>query len=260
MNTTQINSDSIPVAADYAVRTERLIEQIKSCPETQSLFESISKVVSSRYEKTGPWSIEFDAAILGHAHFQPSHRRIQLNPACDETSNLTSLLFEMINITNLPHFDLLESLLDEGKIDKEGYAKEVLRIEFKTGLLHHRVALVAIKQMNWPQGIDHYANFENLDFEDFWKYWQFTPHAEAYRTYWEIRNREKSQIQISPAPQPAPAEKRAEPVSRFEIIDIEEEFEEPSSPSSSRFEIIDIEEDSEEDSPSPSPPFQLKIS
>jgi hypothetical protein len=243
MTVIQVNSSSI--TEDYKARTERLIAKIQSFPKTRNLYLFIPEVVSPCYEKSGAWKIEFDAKIPGHARFQPFQRTIQLNPTCDETSNLASLIFEMINIMNLPQFDHLEILLKKGKIGKEDYAKEILRLEFNTGLLHHRVASEAIRQMNWPSSIDHYANFENLSFEDFWKTWQFTAHAEDYRIYWETINQKKSQSAPLIVSEPVLAD------SRFEITDIEDDASsetvliEKNDETISRFEIIDIEDDSE---------------
>ncbi len=237
MNEIRAESSLNLPSVDYSERTERLIKKIQSFREGEELYE-LAFHVGTLFRKNGPWKIQFKEDTF-HSSVKPNERTIRLNPSSSEMNNLSDLLFELINISQMTRFNELEMSAIRGKIKREDFAKEMERVEFKTCQTHHSIVAKAIKEMGWPKSIDEFFDYgPDVDFNMVWEKIKNFEHAERYRKFWD-------DLQAFKEDRPQNSAKLDEVSSESSVVSSEGSDKSPSS----RFQMSDVEDESADLSP-----------
>lgn len=105
-----------------------------------------------------------------------------------EDAMLKGLIFELGNLKQIHLFPTI------GKCSSaEEYAKKVLEIEFQTKAITRNILARAVEEDGWDEAMLSEWNTESGralwegSFDNFWKFWHKTRHAEHYRNQWSRR-------------------------------------------------------------------------
>ncbi len=162
-----------------------LINSILACPAARKLAEKASATEDPQTGKKGSWRIIYDpqtCAQLGSEGFSNHTMRAIVLPTLDTLKSLDVLIFEIAFASQTREYRNLQKRVRDRHIYSDDYARELERIGYTSGILHHKIVQIAMKTLRWPTNLDSFKNFVEGNFEREWHQGaRFAPHAQLYR-------------------------------------------------------------------------------
>lgn len=109
----------------------------------------------------------------------------------EKINALNILIFEIANASQTKEFREMQIGIKNGTVSCDDYVKELERIEYTSGILHHKIVKMGIEKLKWSKELDTYKDYIDGSFEKAWsERIRFSQHAEWCRKqYVSIRNK-----------------------------------------------------------------------
>lgn len=145
------------ICAVSTVWTHAKDQEVVSSVTSKLLECPVAKTLWSAVEKEGPIRVQIsDNEVLSEYFWEETSRTINLKRTLTDTRKLIGTLYELCNAKQSLDFKALEKPLRTGELSFLAYAEKVVKIEWKSMLCHHEIAMKCIQSQHWQSETDYY--------------------------------------------------------------------------------------------------------